>query len=67
VTTPEVIEQIHELILTDRRISDKSIAEQLGISRGRVRPIIHENTEALREVGPQIPERGSKTSTVPVV
>ena len=27
VTTPEIIEQIHELILADRRISAKSIAE----------------------------------------
>ena len=33
VTTPEIIDQIHELILEDRRISSKLIAEQLGISR----------------------------------
>ena len=33
VTTPEIIDQIHELILEDRRISAKSIAGQLGISR----------------------------------
>ena len=33
ITTPEIIDQIHELILEDRRISAKSIAEQLGISR----------------------------------
>ena len=32
VTTPEIIDQIHELILEDCRISAKSIAEQLGIS-----------------------------------
>jgi len=36
VTTPE-------LILEDRRISAKSIAEQLGFSRERVGPIIHED------------------------
>jgi len=42
-TTPEIIDQIHELILEDRRISAKSIAEQLGISRERVGPIIHED------------------------
>ena len=41
VTTPEIIEKIHELILGDRRISAKSIAEQLGISRERVGSIIH--------------------------
>jgi biotin operon repressor len=67
VTTPEVIDQIHEIILADRRISAKSIAENLGISRGWVRPIIHEDADVFREVGLEIPERGSKTSTVPVV
>ena len=30
VTTPKTIAQIHELILEDRRISTKSIAEQPG-------------------------------------
>jgi len=33
VTTLEIIDQIHELILEDRRISAKSIAEQLGNAR----------------------------------
>jgi len=33
VTTSEIIDQIHELILEHRQISAKSIAEQLGISR----------------------------------
>jgi len=43
VTTPEIIDQIHKLILEDRRISAKSIAEQLAISRERVGSIIHED------------------------
>jgi len=38
VTIPEIIDQIHELILEDRRISTKSIAEQLGISRMSLLP-----------------------------
>jgi len=45
VTTPESVDQIHELISEDRRISDKSIAEQLGISRERVGSIIHEELD----------------------
>jgi len=45
VTTPEIVDQIHELILEDRRISDKSVAEQLGISRERVGSIIHEDLD----------------------
>jgi len=45
VTTPEIIDQIHELILEDGRISAKSIAEQLGISRERLGSIIHEDLD----------------------
>jgi len=45
VTTPELIDQIHQLILEDRLISPKSIAEQLGISRERVGFIIHEHLD----------------------
>ena len=70
VTTPEIIEPIYELILEDRRISAKSITEQLGISRKRVG--VHHSwrfghVEALREVGPEMPEQGSKPSKVPLV
>ena len=43
VTTLEIIDQIHELILEHRRISGKSIAEQVGISRERVGSTIHED------------------------
>jgi len=45
VTTPEIIDKIHVLILEDRRISDKSVAEQLGISRERVGSIIHKDLD----------------------
>ena len=39
VTTPEIIDQIHDLILKDRSI----LAEQLGISRERDGSIVHED------------------------
>jgi len=45
VTTPEIIGQIHELILANRRISAKSIAEQMGTSRERVGSNIHEDLD----------------------
>ena len=45
MTTPEIIDQIHELILEDSRISAKPIAEQLDISRERVGSIIHEDLD----------------------
>jgi hypothetical protein len=43
LTTPEIIDQIHELIFEDRRISAKSIAEQLGIPRAG--SIIHQDLD----------------------
>jgi len=49
VTTPEIIDQIHELILEHRWISAKSIAEQLGISREWVGSIILEDLD-MREL-----------------
>jgi len=45
VTTPEIIDQICELILEDRPFSAKSITEQLIISRERVGSIIHEDLD----------------------
>ena len=45
MTIPEVIDQIHKLILEDGRISANSIDEQLGISRERVGSIIHEDLD----------------------
>jgi len=45
VTTPEIIDHIHGLILEDRRILAKSIAEQLGISLERFEPIIHKDLD----------------------
>jgi len=52
VTTPEIIDQIHELIMEDRRISAKSIAEQLDISRERVGSIIREDLD-MRKLSPK--------------
>jgi len=45
VTTPEIIDQIHKLVLEDHRISAKSIGKQLGISCERVGSIIYEDLD----------------------
>jgi len=45
VTIPEIINEIHNLILEDRRISAKAKAEVLGISRERLGSIIHEDLD----------------------
>jgi plasmid maintenance system antidote protein VapI len=51
VTIPEIIDHIHELNLDDNRISAKSIAEHLGISREQVGPIIHEDLDMRKLCG----------------
>jgi len=55
MTTPEIIDQIHELILEDHRISTKSIAEKLSISRERVRPIILEDLDIQKLSAQRVP------------
>jgi len=45
VTTLEILDQIHELILKHRWILAKSITEQLGISCEQVGSIIHEDLD----------------------
>jgi RNA-binding protein YlmH len=45
LTTQDIIYQIHGLILEESRILAKSIGEQLGISRERIGPIIHEDLD----------------------
>jgi len=45
VTIQEIIDQIQELNFEDRRISAKSTAEKLGISRERIGSIIHEDLD----------------------
>jgi len=69
VTTPETIDQIHELILEDRRISAKSIDEQLGTSRERVGSIIHEDLDTRKLSAKWVPkcQNAEQNSTVPVV
>jgi len=55
-TTQEIIDQILELILKDRRILAKSIAEKLGISRERVGSIIHEDLDTRKLSAKWVPK-----------
>ena len=56
VTIPEIVDQIQKLILEDRWISAKSIAEQLDISRERVMSIIHEDLDMWKLPAKWIPK-----------
>jgi transposase len=53
-TTPEIIEQVHDMILDNQRIRVREIAETTGISKELVGYILHEEldmTKALRKMG----------------
>jgi transposase len=41
-TTPEIIQQVHDMVLDDRRMKVREIAETIGISKERVGCILHE-------------------------
>jgi len=56
VTTPQIIDQIHKLILEDCQISAKSIAEQLGISREWAGSIIHEDLDMWKLTATWVPK-----------
>jgi hypothetical protein len=56
VTTPEIIGQIHELILEDSWISAKSISELLGISREWVGSKIHEDFDMWKLFSKWVPK-----------
>jgi histone-lysine N-methyltransferase SETMAR len=60
VTTLEIIDQVHELILVDRRILAKSIAEQPGISHEWVGSNIHEDLDMRKLSAKWIPKSPKK-------
>jgi len=56
VTTKEIIDQNHELILEEHRISAKSIAKQLGISPERVGSTIYEDLDMRKLSAKWVPD-----------
>jgi len=44
-TTPEIIEQVHDMLLDDQRMKVREIAETIGISKERVGYILHEKLD----------------------
>jgi histone-lysine N-methyltransferase SETMAR len=44
-TTPEIIEQVYDMILDDWRMKVREIAETIGISKERVGYILHEELD----------------------
>jgi len=44
-TTSEIIEQVHDMVLDDRRMKVREIAETIGISKERVGYTLHEELD----------------------
>jgi plasmid maintenance system antidote protein VapI len=44
-TPPEIIDQVHDMVLDDRRMKVREIAETIGISKERVGYILHEELD----------------------
>jgi transposase len=63
-TTPEIIEHVHDMMLDDRRMKVREIAETVGNPRERVGYILHEELDmknVLRKMGAALAHSRSKT------
>uniref|UniRef100_T1HWL6 Uncharacterized protein n=1 Tax=Rhodnius prolixus TaxID=13249 RepID=T1HWL6_RHOPR len=45
VTTPEIIDKIHDMVMDDRRVKVREIASAVGISNERVHNILHQHLD----------------------
>ena len=45
VATPEMVNKVHEIVMTDRRVTERYIASTVGISQERVHSILTEDLE----------------------
>ena len=55
VTTPEMIDKIHDMVLKDRRIKVRETAEATGMSQGTVFSILHEKLGVKRILESWVP------------
>jgi transposase len=63
-TIPEIIEQVHDMVLDDRRMKVREISETIGISKESVGYILHEEMDmknGLRKMGATLAHSRSKT------
>jgi transposase len=53
--TPEIIEQVHDMVLDDRRMKLREITETIGISKEHVGYILHEELDVKKLCGKWVP------------
>ena len=47
VATPKMVNKVHDIVMTDRRVTERYIASTVGISQERVHPILTEDLEMI--------------------
>ncbi|EFN78432.1 hypothetical protein EAI_13701, partial [Harpegnathos saltator] len=50
VTTPEMVKKIHKMVLDDRRLKVRELADMVGISKSAVHRILIENLDIWRKL-----------------
>ena len=58
VATPEMVNKVHDIVMTDRRVTERYIASTVGISQERVHSILTEDLRNEKAFG----TLGTKTS-----
>jgi len=54
-TTPEIIEQVHDMVLDDRWMKVRKTAETIGISKERVEYILHKELDMRKLCARRVP------------
>jgi len=62
-TRPEIIEQVHDMVLDDRRMKVHEIAETTGISKECVGYILHEELDMTKLCARRVPRLLSRSKT----
>ncbi|EFN77796.1 hypothetical protein EAI_17364, partial [Harpegnathos saltator] len=60
VTTPEMVKKIHKMVLEDRRLKVRELADMVGISKSAVHRILTENLDMRKLCARWVPRLGQK-------
>ena len=66
VTTPEMVKKIHKMVLDDRRLKVRELADTIGVSKSAVHRILTENLrheKAVRKMGAAFSHSRTKTAS----
>ena len=55
VAKPEMVSKVHDIVMTDRRVTERYIASTVGISQERVHSILTEDLEMRKLLAPWVP------------